>query len=183
MGKLAKQRRATMRDQLLKTTAANQRLTASLAAHKIGMDSAQSRADRLESKLKEIITALKQIDPRCAALPVDETNPIPDYFYRVPICARKQMTRLYAEAASPFAAAAVQQITHFLLYDCTLQGELAKTLHFRVKNAPGQQDFTTGYAVSEQMLRAMRHPEDVTRMICREFGHAIHHALHAKPNA
>ena len=169
-----------MRDQLRKTTDENQRFAHSLAMHKAGMDDAQRHANRLEHQLRQIIAALKQIDPRCAALPVEDHAAIPDYCYRMPSTDRDRFMRIYDEARTSFAPQPIQQITHFLLYDRTLQNELAKTLHFRVKNAPGRQDFMTGYAVSEHMLRAMHHPEDVTHMVCRQFGHAIHRALTKK---
>lgn len=182
MGKVSKRRRTTLRYELLQTLEKNAELTQSAAAYQHAMESYRRQADTLRAQLDDIIKAIQRIDPRCAVLPVNERDPIPAYFNRVPIQERNGVMRIYDEAAdcSPIA---VQRLIHLLLYDRTIGNELRKTLHFRVKNAAEKSDFTIGYAISEHKLRSCRYPEDSTRMICREFGAAIHATLFPKKNS
>lgn len=175
MGKLAKQRRATMRDQLRKATDDNQRLRQLATNHQIDREAAQACITRLESQLLNMIAAVRLIDSRCAVLPVSAKILAGIERYRVPIQPRE-----FYDRAMSMSSAHIEELTQFILTDYALHETGARALHFRVINPPGKPSFTTGYAVTHTLLRHCHAREEITRMICREFGAAIHATLFPK---
>lgn len=147
--------------------------------HAAGMLSEQARADRAEDQLRRMIKIIAAIDPRSAALENDMHKiPYGGSHLRWPV-RNKEEARcfLYNEAASSCRPTPIEEVMQILVYEREVQQQMARALHFRIDNAPNVPDFTVGYAVTHTMVKCLRHPEQLTEMICRQMGHAIHAKL------
>ena len=147
--------------------------------HAAGMDSAQKRAERAEDQLRRMIKLIAAIDPCSAALENDMHKiPYGGRNLRWPVRNKDEArSLLYSEAARSCAQAQIEEVMQILVYERDVQQQMARALHFRIDNAPNVPDFTVGYAVTHTMVKCLRHPEQLTEMICRQMGHAIHAKL------
>lgn len=133
----------------------------------------QDRLRRLESKIRQhctastLLEAVEKIDRDHTRVPVREHRRMSIYDNPTPI--------------DLYAAMPIENVMMMMLSDENCLRTLTRRLHFRIANPPSLTGSTLslGYAVTHTELRMM-HPDErgsLTRMICEQFGAAIHQNL------
>lgn len=182
MGKLAKQRRfqrwkdakkiavLTTESDHLKSVAAFDRRT--IADTKRENISLSEKLNRIEAKLREFCanSALLEI-----------VGDVPPHATRTAIRERMNSHAFIYDDSWKFRSMPIEELMLVLQSDQEMQDRFARCMHFRVKNPPGAQGFTCGYAVTHTELKLLRmRREDFVQMIAENIAAHIYESLYGK---
>jgi hypothetical protein len=185
MGKLSKQRRFQRRKDAKTIAQLTEQLNhaqsvAAFAQHR--EKEFRDASEKAKYQLAGIVNAIREMTSSSALLPVESKIESFHGSARVAINPRPQRfgVDLLDDLAATMTARNVETLTQFLLYDAGVQAAMTKHLHFQVMPDRNRQPFTCGYGVTKTVMETFRDRDVLVRMICREFGSAIHWELFGK---